>query len=449
MKWSPMKPILGRRALLRGAGGVAIALPALNAMVPRKALSQATPNGNKPAPKRLYTFLIENGVVPSAWFATGTVKDFKMGSILTSLVPHQKNIIMIDGLDNKASGGTCHAAARAGALTGANNSGGRANAMSIDQAIANGISAGTRLKSIEASVYLKRNFIYSLFHSGPGQAIFPEDEPAKVFERLFSAGVPTPVTPTNPSPTVNEDFARLRMRKKSILDRTMEEYTRLQGTLGDGDKMRLERHMNGIREIERGLEALSNGGGGGASAACKAPDMPVGADFPAHTKLQSELLVMGLACDITRVASLQTRASLTSFTWLGINNGQHAISHQQGSAGADAQLNKIATWFTEHVEKIITAMKGIQDVDGKTLFDNTLLWYTNDLATGPHSRKRYPFLLATGAFTLPDGKVLETQRALKYPGGTSHNDLLTSIGRIMGLNITKFNGGNGPLPGLA
>ena len=128
--------------------------------------------------------------------------------------------------------------------------------MSIDQAVANHISAGTRLKSIEASVYLKRNFIYSLFHSGPGQAIFPEDDPAKVFERLFSPGVPAPVTPANPSPTVNEDFARLRARKKSILDRAMEEYKRVQGTVGAGDQMRLDRHMDGIREIERGLERL-------------------------------------------------------------------------------------------------------------------------------------------------------------------------------------------------
>ena len=34
--------------------------------------------------------------------------------------------------------------------------------------------------------------------------------------------------------------------------------------------------------------------------------------------------------------SLQWRSSLTSFTWLGVNGGHHGISHQQGSAGADA-----------------------------------------------------------------------------------------------------------------
>ena len=177
--------------------------------------------------------------------------------------------------------------------------------------------------------------------------------------------------------------------------------------------------------------------------------MPAGEDFPTHTKLQSEMLTMALACDITRVASLQTRASLTSFTWLGINNGQHAISHQQGSPGPDGQLNKIATWFTEQWAKVIADLKATPDVDGRTLFDNTLFFFANDLGTGPHSRKRYPWLLATGKFTKPDGSTLETGRYLKAPGGTPLNQALCSIGRLMGLNINSYGqGGGGPLPGL-
>lgn len=440
MPAAPRAPI-SRRTLLRGAGGVSIALPFLDAMAPRRAFAQA---GG--APKRLCTFLIENGVVPSAWFPTGTEKNFTMGKIMDPLLPHKENLIIPDGLDNKASGGTCHAAARAGCLTGQDNSSGRARGISIDQAVANHVSTGSPIKSLETSVYLKRNFVYSLFHSGPGEPVFPEDDPAKVFERLFSNGVPQgPGQPMMPGP----DFEALRARKKSILDHAMTEYQRLLGTVGATDKARLDRHMNGIRELERGLDALATGGMG-PSASCKVPAAPVGSDFEAHTKLQSELSIMAMACDLTRVTSIQTRASLTSFTWLGVNNGQHAISHQQGSPGPDGQLNKIATWFTENVAAMVAMMKSTPDSDGKTLFDNTLLFYANDLGTGPHSRKRYPFLLATGKFTKPDGAVLETGRYLKYPNGTAHNDLLASIAALMGLPPGKFGKyGNGPLPGLA
>jgi hypothetical protein len=204
--------------------------------------------------------------------------------------------------------------------------------------------------------------------------------------------------------------------------------------------MRLQRHMDGIREIERGL-ALQGMGGGDTSASCKLPDMPVGTSFPEQTKLQSDLAMMALACDITRVVSIQTRASLTGFTWIpGVSNtGQHALSHQQGSPGADAQLNKIATWFTEQVAYILTTLKAFPDANGKSLFDNTVFFYTNDLGKGTHSTQRYPTLLATGDYTLPlTGKPLETGRYLQYPGGTSINDLLCTVGRVMGLDIKSF-----------
>src|SRR5688500_19692255 len=101
-----MKSPLSRRALLRGAGGVAISLPFLEAMAPRKASAAG------PAKKKLYTFLNENGVVPGAWFPTGGEKDFKLGPLLEPLAPYRDSLIIPDGLDNKAGGGTCHAAAR-------------------------------------------------------------------------------------------------------------------------------------------------------------------------------------------------------------------------------------------------------------------------------------------------------------------------------------------------
>ena len=49
-----------------------------------------------------------------------------------------------------------------------------------------------------------------------------------------------------------------------------------------------------------------------------------------------DLLAMALACDLTRVASLQWRSSMTAFTWVNVNAEHHVLSHQTGSAGPDA-----------------------------------------------------------------------------------------------------------------
>jgi hypothetical protein len=431
---------LSRRTLLRGAGGVAIALPFLDAMIGRQARAAALP-------RRLFTFFNENGVVGGSWFPTGGEKDFKLNTIHKSLEPWRDNLILFDGLDQLARGGTAHMRGKCASLTGQPNNGGRAAGISIDQAVANQISTGTRVKSVEASVAVNGNFRDGVFHSGPGQMIPPEDDPAKVFARLFSAGVPAAAGGVDKD-TASRDFAALRARRKSVLDLALVEYQRVSGTLGGGDRQRLERHMTVIRQVEQGLEAT--GGAGAASLGCKMPEQPVTMDFVATGKAHLDLMIMAMACDITRVASIQWRSSDTSFTWAGVTGGHHNLSHQQGSAGADASLVKIMDWFSQQVAYILGRLRSFEEPGG-TLLDSTLLFWVNELATGNHKLIRNPYLLATGKLPLGQGKTLQTGRFLKYPDHTPHTGLLTCIGQIMGLDIQNFGATEwqrGPLPGV-
>jgi hypothetical protein len=432
---------MSRRALLRGASGVAIALPFLDAMTPRKA-NAAT------LPKRLFCFFNENGVVPGAWFPTGGEKDFKLNTIHKPLEPWRENLILFDGMDQLARGGTAHMRGKCASLTGQPNSGGRAAGISIDQAVANQIGTGTRIKSVESSVAVNGNFRDGVFHSGPGQMIPPEDDPTKVFARLFSAGVPAAAGGSTPA-QAGQDFAKLRARRKSILDLALNEYQRVSGTLGGGDRQRLERHMTVIRQVEQSLEATS--GAAMASQGCKMPEQPVPDTFVATGKAHLDLITMAFACDITRVGSIQWRSSDTSFTWVGVNGGHHNISHMQGGAGADASLVKIMTWFSDQVAYILGRLKSFEEPGGSVL-DRTLLFWVNELATGSHKLVRTPYVLATGKMPIGEGGTyLQTGRFLKFGGGVPHTGLLTCIGRIMGLNIDNFGAKEwqrGPLPGV-
>jgi hypothetical protein len=434
---------MSRRTLLRGAGGVAIALPFLEAMAPRRAAAAAGP------PRRLFNFFTENGVVEREWFPQGEGKTFTFGQILQPLEPWKKNLILFDGIDTVcggSNGGGGHQRGKTACFTAQSNTNGRAHGISVDQLIANQIGTTTRFKSLEASVWVKGLLRDGVFFSGPMQVIVTEDEPANLFARLFSEPLPTPAGPTT-DPAAAAEAARLRAKKQSIIDHTLSEYRRISGVVGAGDRQRLEAHVEAIRSVERGLSAT----GGMASASCRKPEPPSGMDFVSAGKAQLDLLALALACDLSRVVSLQWRSSYVPFSWVNVDIAHHDLSHQQGNAGADAKLVRVAQWFAGQVAYLLDRLKSFPDANGTTMLDNTLLYWPNEVATGTHRHTRSPFLMATGNFPLPSGKPLETQRFLKYPSGTGHSGLLTVIANMMGLPITNFGAPEwqkGPLPGV-
>ena len=440
----PRAPI-SRRALLRGAGGVAIALPFLEAMTPRRARGATAAT----APRRMLNFFTENGVVESNWYPSGTETAWTMPVSLAPLMPFQKNVIVFQGLDRVASGsngGGGHQRGKTAAFTGQGNNNGRAAGISIDQAIANSIGTTTRFKSIEASVYVKGVLRDGVFFSGAGQIVVPEDDPAKLFARLFSDPLPSQMAS---DPAAAAAFAKLRARRKSILDHTLDEYKRVSADVGGGDRMRLDGHVTALRSLEQSLGLMDNGGTTDASQACKKPPAPSAGDFVSTGKAQMDMLAMALACDLTRVASLQWRSDMTSFTWVGVNNEHHGLSHSQGNPGTDAQLTKIVTWNTQQFAYLLGLLKSYQDVGGRTLLDNTLVYWPNELATGRHRLTGVPIVLATGDFTTAGGAKIETGRYLKYGGGTMDTGLMTRLGMAFGLPMTNFGGEQwhqGPLP---
>jgi hypothetical protein len=427
---------------LRGAGGVAIALPFLEAMSPRRAQAAT-------APRRLLNFFTENGVVGQNWFPSGTEKSWTMPVSLAPLMPFQSNLIVFEGLNRVAAGsngGGGHQRGKTAALTAQPNNNGRALGISIDQVVANQIGGATRFKSIEASVYVKGALRDGLFFSGPMQIIVPEDDPAKLFARLFSDPLPSQMAG---DPAAASAFAKLRARRRSVLDHALGEYKRLSDTVGGGDRMRLDSHVTALRSLEQSLGLLDTGAPSEASQSCRKPPMPPGSDFVATGKAQMDLLAMALACDLTRVASLQWRSDMMSFSWIGVNNEHHGLSHGQGNAGVDAQLTKIVTWNTQQFAYLLGLLKSYSDVGGRTLLDSTLVYWPNELATGKHKLEGVPIVMATGDFTTAGGAKIETGRYLKYPAGTMDSGLLTRLGQAFGVALDNFGGAQwhqGPLP---
>jgi hypothetical protein len=171
-------------------------------------------------------------------------------------------------------------------------------------------------------------------------------------------------------------------------------------------------------------------------------------NFPGVSRLQIDMMVAALGCDLTRVVSLlwAGAANEVRFTWLGQNDGHHTISHDNGGGG-QAQRIESHAWFSGEVAYLFDKLKEVPDGAG-TLFDNSLVAWGNELSDGAaHSQRPIPIVLAGKA----GGAITNTGRLLEY-GEQRHNRLLVSIANLMGLSdVNEFGSldeGAGGLPGL-
>jgi hypothetical protein len=323
---------------------------------------------------------------------------------------------------------------------------GWASGISLDQHIARTVGTTTRFRSLELGVrVIDAEVRGRISYLAANQPVPPMESPYDVFDRLFAgAGVVMGGDPT---------LDRLRGERRSVIDFLKEELGSVRGAVGAEDRPRLEAHLESVRDIERRLEPVMAGTGTGTMpAACPAPaaparmDLTVNENMPAIGKLQMDLLVSALACDQTRVATLQwTHAESTqTFPWIGVAGQHHVMSHAgDGDAAAQESLIKINTWYAEQLRYLLDRL-----AEAKLLDDTVVLW-ANEVGKGNnHAHRDLPFLLAGSC-----GGRFRPGRFVDYAtsGWHPHNDLLVSVAQAMGLADTTFGDPahcTGPLPGL-
>lgn len=436
MKLVGLRSPVSRRAVLRGAAGTAIALPMLDAMVPRRAQAAAR--------KRFAFFYFSCGVVKDAWFPTGTESAFTLGPVLTPLKPLQSKLVVLKGVGidgaAKKSSGVGHKRGMTTLTTARGNANEFGNGISIDQQIAAGIGEGTKFASLQFGVksqaqYSGTGHIY-ISYSGPQKPIPAEDSPDKMFSRVFSG-----LAPTTPAGPVGPD--ERSVKRKSVLDFVAEDFGQLIPRVSGGDRARLDAHLTSIRDIEKRLSIVATVGAG-----CQKPVVPAGVnagDYQAIGKLQMDLLAMSFICDLTRVATLQwsTSQSGQSYGWLNTSPGHHGISHTSDNAS----LAKIETWLMQQLYYLGKLLDDAKEPGGTSVLDNSAIVTGSEVGVGQtHSFTDIPFLILGGA-----GGAIKGNRFMTYPG-LQHNDLYTSMLQAMGLPYSTVFGdpslGKGPLPGL-
>lgn len=424
-------PSLSRRRLLRGLAATAFAAPFVSLRGDR---ARALPG---PA-KRLVVFFTPNGTIHAKRRPTGgeTTFAFPTGSILEPLASLRDRLVLIDGLG--FAGTSNHEAGMAAMLTGNGTSANESRGMSVDQYVARAIGSTTRFSSLELGVQTSAwgaNIQTRMSYSAPGSYVPPMDDPGEVLRRVFGDADP------------DADADAVLRGRRSMLDHLVAETSALRSAVPRREAAKLDVHLDALRSMERAL------GTGGSGAACSAPSLgsfdPNDNDaFPTVGRAQMDLLVAALACDATRVASIQWShtVSPTVCSWLGVGDGHHALSHMDDSNQAGvADFVKTERYFAQQFGYLVERLRAMPEGSG-TMLDSTLVVWVKELGDARlHECTDVPFVLAGGSDFLRTGRYLRLD-------GEPHTKLLVSICRMMGLSNSTFGDANvssGPLGGLA
>ena len=315
-------------------------------------------------------------------------------------------------------------------LTGGGGTSTMTGGASVDQYVAAAVGQQSRFSSLEFGVHTSAwggSTQTRMSYSTSGQMVPPDDNPDSCFRRLFG----------NVSQTDSER-TRIMMRKQSIIDLVRGEVEDLKSRLGQIETNKLNLHLEAIRDMELNLNTSNET----PTTGCSVPMINSTAhtandSFPDVGRAQMDMLVAALACDMTKVATIQLSHTVSPvvFSWVGNTEGHHTLSHAPDSdANGIGQLRDAERWCAEQFAYLIDGLKAIPNPDGDgSLFDDTLILWAKELGDSRlHVCESVPFIFAG-----PAGGFLRPGRYLQYPN-VSHSQLLVSMCQAFGIAVDTF-----------
>lgn len=409
-------------------------------------------------PTRLVIVQTPNGVSDYAkWFrCSGTENDWALGEILSPLAPFKQDMITFDNIaDLNYQGRTGHAKAAGQLLTGKTvksvvagksddepGSHLRADGISIDQHIAKAVGGATPYPILNWGVLASQAHSIDalgamISYRAALQPVTPEINPYKMFERVFS----TPATSDGaPDPAQG--------RRRSVLDVVRRDLDRMREKLGTFDRKRLDAHLESVREIERALDP-SNRPDVPTAASCTVDGEPlsrlnVATNTISNLKVLADpvvkMLAKALACDLTRVATLQL--SITTSNIEGSEIGWKGSIHQRSHTDGTEELMKFQKWMAAGpISALLNALKEVPEGNG-TLLDNTAFVWAQELSDGnTHVNTPLPVVFFGRA-----GGRWRPGRHLRFSSPRAHTDLWVTLAQAMGLPDQSFgDNSTGPI----
>jgi len=418
-----MRTPLPRRSFLTGSG-VAIALPMLEAMTPvgRAAAKPAR------ATKRFVCLSNNYGVYRKAFFARSDQPgaEYDMPETLTPLERHREHLTLFSNLDH---GNTIGHQGVPVLLSGV-----RPHLavhypegnVSVDQKIAEFVGAATRFPSLTLKVN-ESNFV-SFTRTG---VQVPAIDLRSMYRALFLAD------PQDKRASAAERF----QRQNSILDVVREKAKLVNQQLGKQDQRKFAEYLEAVRSLEKKIEQQQPWlDRPKPTTDLKEPQPGKGTEADLRTMV--ELIALAIQTDSTRAITLSSGFANGDF---GLQGGYHGFSHHGEREDHIAALKLIERNKMTQMAHLLDLLKAQEDpLNGGTLLDHTTVLWGCGMATGPHSTKNLPLILAGGGFEHGEHKVYSADDTQRVPAA----NLLLSILQNHGLELDRFGTSTGSLTNL-
>jgi len=418
-----MRTPLNRRRFLRGAG-VAMALPMLEAMTP---LGRAAARAARPT-KRFVCLSNNYGIYKQAFFpaADQPGASYDMPETLEPLTRHRRDLAVFSNLDHGNTGGHQGVPVLLSGVRPHLASNFPEGNLSVDQKIAEFVGAETRFPSMTLRV--NESNLVSFTRAG---VQVPAMDLRQMYRALFLA------EPEHQRATAAERFRR----HNSILDVVMEQAKSVHRTLGNRDQEKFGEYLDSVRTLEKKIVQqepwLDR-----PKPKTDRSEPTQGKGTEADLEAMVELIALAIQTDSTRALTLASGFVSGDF---GLQGGYHGFSHHGERPDHVDALRLIERNIMTQLAHLIDLLKAQEDpINGGTLFDHTTILFGCGMATGPHSTKNLPLLLAGGGFQLGEHKVYPEEQSRRVPAA----NLLLSILQNHGLEVELFGASTGTLPDL-
>ena len=453
---------LERRTFLRGLGAT-VALPYLDAMVPSLGRFGSVGASAAAAVSDKTRFVaiesVHGAAGSSAWGASKNLwapaavgRNFELiaDGALSPLEPWRKHLTIVSNTDVRMAEafeaheiGGDHFRSSAVFLTQSHPKQTQGSDLyvgtSLDQMVARQIGAETAIPSMQLCIENLDQaggcdynyacaYTDTISWASPTEPLPMIRNPRAAFDILFGAG------------NNNTDRMTRRKANQSILDWIVGEVAGLKKDLGPADRVRLDKYLEDIRELERRIQAVEKRNTSGDTR--EIPEAPPGVPdaFDEHVKLMFDFQVLAFQSDMTRVFSFKTGrdASSRAYPESGTDKGFHPASHHGGREPNILDFNKINRYHVSMLPYFLQRLKDSQD--GETdLLEKTMIIYGSPMGDpNVHNHRRCPLIVLGHGNGRVEGNV-----HLKAPDGTPMANVMLSLMHKLGLNNDTFGDSTG------